>query len=96
MANIKRDKLIYWILIGNQRKLVLRNFPDKQITAEQLRKIINNKASLKLSLREMSRHLTSFSKRKLIKCLNQNAPYNRYYSLTPIGNRIKEKICNLI
>lgn len=90
-----KTHLIYWILIGKQRKIVLINFPDKQITAEELRKIINNKTSLKLSLREISRHLTSFAKRGLMKCLNQNAPYNRYYFMTSKGKKVKEKVSRI-
>ena len=82
--------------MGKQRKCVFRNFPEKQITAEELRKIINNKTSFKLSLREISRHLTSFSKRGLVKCLNPSAPYNKYYSITANGKKIKEKVSNLV
>ena len=95
MVNIKIDKIVYWILIGKQRKCVFRNFPEKQITAEELRKIINTKTSLKLSLREISRHFTSFAKKGLIKCLNPSAPYNKYYSMTSNGKKLKERIFNL-
>lgn len=88
----KRDKNLYWVLIGKQRKCVLKNFPEKQITSEELRKLINNKTSFKLSLREISRHLTSFSKRGLVKCLNPNAPYNKFYFITANGKKVKKEI----
>ncbi|MDO8623246.1 MAG: hypothetical protein Q7R52_03285 [archaeon] len=80
-----------WINMGSQRKEVIKFLPDKPITAEELRKKINEKGSLKLSLREMSRHLTSFVKQGLAKCLNPDAPYNRLYIITNNGKKIRER-----
>lgn len=68
--------------------------PDKPITAEELRKDINAKTDLKLSLREMSRHLTSFAKQGFLKCLTPNEPYGRLYVLTEKGKKIKKLIEN--
>ena len=83
-----------WIIRGKQRKEVLINFPEKPITAEELRKIINEKTELKLSLREVSRHLTSFSEKEFLKCLTPDAPYCRLYQITKKGIKIKEEIKN--
>lgn len=80
-----------WVNLGSQRKEVMKLLPDKPITAEKLRQKINEKSSLKLSLREMSRHLTSFLKRGLTKCLNPDAPYKRLYVITNNGKKIRKK-----
>jgi DNA-binding transcriptional ArsR family regulator len=78
-----------WVNMGSQRKEVMRLLPDKPIAAEELRKKINEKTSLRLSLREMSRHLTSFMKKGFVKCLNPEAPYNRLYIIINKGKKIK-------
>jgi len=78
--------------MGSQRKEVMKSLPEKPFTAEELRKKINEKDSLKLSLREMSRHLTSFTDRGFVKCLNPEAPYNRSYVITEKGKKIKEEL----
>lgn len=78
--------------MGSQRKEVIKLLLDNPITAEELRKKINEKTSLKLSLREMSRHLTSFAEKGFVKCLNPNAPYNRLYIITSLGKKIRDKI----
>jgi DNA-binding transcriptional ArsR family regulator len=79
-----------WINMGSQRREVMCFLPDQPFTGEELRKKINEKTSLKLSLREMSRHLTSFLKRGLVKCLNPEAPYNRQYLITAPGMKVKK------
>lgn len=63
---------------------------DSGARAEELRKEVNAKTNLKLSLREMSRHLTTFAKRGFVKCLTPDAPYGRLYVLTEAGKRIKD------
>lgn len=78
--------------MGSQRKEVIRLLSDNPITAEELRKKINEKTNLKLSLREMSRHLTSFAEKGFVKCLNSNAPYNRLYLITNTGKKIRGKL----
>ena len=90
MKNPKFWKIYSWINLGSQRREVMRLLPDKPITAEELRKRINNKDSLKLSLREMSRHLTSFVEKGLMECLNPEAPYNRLYVITNAGKKIRK------
>lgn len=92
MENPKFWKIYSWVNLGSQRKEVMKLLPDRPITAEELRKKINEKSSLKLSLREMSRHLTSFSEQGLAKCINPEDPYNRLYMITSIGKKIREKI----
>ena len=91
MEGTKFWKGYAWINMGSQRKEVIKLLPDKPITAEELRKKVNEKSSLKLSLREMSRHLTSFVKQKFVKCLNPDAPYNRLYIITSAGKKIKKQ-----
>ena len=91
MENAKFWKDYAWINMGSQRKKVMKLLPDKPITAEELRKKINEKSSLSLGLREMSRHLTSFAKQGFTKCLTPNAPYNRLYVITNKGKEIKEQ-----
>jgi DNA-binding transcriptional ArsR family regulator len=81
-----------WVIMGSQRREVIKFLPDKPVTAEEIRKKINDKTSLKLSLREMSRHLTSFVKQGFTICLNPNSPYNRLYLLTNEGKKIKEEL----
>jgi len=76
--------------MGSQRKEVMRLLPNKPFTGEEFRKKINEKTSLRLSLREMSRHLTSFVKKGFAKCLNPDAPYNRLYLITNKGSKIRE------
>ncbi len=83
--------LYAWINRGKQRKEVLKLFQDKPLTAEEFRKDINQKTNLKLSLREMSRHLTSFTKKKILKCMTPNAPYGRLYQITNRGKLIRKE-----
>jgi len=92
MENPKFWKDYTWINMGSQRKEVMKLLPDKPIAAEELRKEINDKSSLKLSLREMSRHLTSFVKKGFAKCLNSDAPYNRLYVITNSGKKIRDAL----
>ena len=80
--------------MGKQRVAVIKSLPDNPFTAEDFRKRINSEKGLKLSLREMSRHLTSFTKEKLLRCLNPQAPYSRLYLITENGKKIKNKIIN--
>jgi DNA-binding HxlR family transcriptional regulator len=91
MGNTKFWEDYAWINMGNQRREVMKLFPDKPLTAEELREMINGKSSLKLSLREMSRHLTSFAKKGFVKCLNPEAPYRRLYVITEKGKKIKKE-----
>ena len=92
MSNAKYLKEYAWINMGGQRREVMRLFPDKPITAEELRKKINEKSSLTLGLREMSRHLTTFAKRGILKCINPDAPYNRSYIITDKGKKIRKQL----
>ena len=92
MGNANVLKEYAWINMGSQRKEVMGFLPDKPFTAENLRKKINEKISLKLSLREMSRHLKSFIERGILTCLNSSAPYNRLHVLTKKGKDLKESV----
>jgi len=77
--------------MGSQRKELIRFLQDEQFTGEVLRKKINERGTLKLSLREISRHLTSFAEKELLICLNPKAPYNRLYILTKKGKEIRKR-----
>ncbi|MBT6690516.1 hypothetical protein HN903_02050 [archaeon] len=90
MENPKFWKTYSWVNLGSQRKEVMKLLPDKPITAEELRKKINEKGPLNLSLREMSRHLTSFLEQGLTECLNPEDPYNRLYMITSMGKKIRD------
>ena len=83
-----------WIIRGSQRKILFLNLPNKPITPEEFRKEINQKTKLKLSLREMSRHLNSFVEKKFMTCLTPKAPYNKLYQVTSKGIKISEQIKN--
>ncbi len=85
-------RLYGWINRGKQRREVIKYIPDKPITAEELRKEINSKTELKLSLREMSRHLTSFADKGLMECLTPDEPYGRLYIITSPGKKVKLKL----
>ena len=91
MDNKKLWKDYTWINMGSQRREVIKFLPENPITVGKLRIKINEKSSLKLSLREMSRHLTSFVKWGFVKCLNPTAPYNRSYAITKKGKIIRDK-----
>jgi len=67
MENPKFWRTYSWVNLGSQRREVMKLLPDKPIAAEELRRKINDKDSMKLSLREMSRHLTSFTEKGLIR-----------------------------
>ena len=89
----KRFWILYgWINRGKQRKEVIFHTPETPFTTQELRKEINSKSKLKLSLREMSRHLTSFRTKGLLSCLTPKAPYGRLYLITKLGKRIKKEL----
>lgn len=92
MKDARFWKKYAWIMRGKQRKEVIKMLLDRPITAEVLRKEINEKTGLKLSLREMSRHLTSFARQGFVKCLTPDAPYGRLYVMTKIGKEMKKEI----
>jgi len=86
------DELYCWIVRGSQRKIVLKYLSDEPITAQELRKKINTnlpEGVKPLSLREMSRHLTSFAEKGLAQCMAPNAPYSKPYRLNKIGLSLK-------
>ena len=66
-------KVYAWIYKGKQRRLVIKELTDRPITAQEFRKRLNSKlqTSSQLSLREVSRHFTSFAEKGIvtIKCL---------------------------
>jgi len=88
----KIDKESIWILRGTQRKEVFISLPQEEFIPNKLRK----KLKLSLSLREMSRHLRDFEKRGLIKCLNPEDPYNKFYLITDKGLKFKKKIVRFL
>ncbi len=88
MKKIVFWELYAWVNRGRQRKEVLRLLPKTPLTAEVFRKEVNSKTNLRLSLREMSRHLTSFKEKGILTCLTPEAPYGRLYVLTKKGKEL--------
>jgi len=83
-----------WITRGKQRTTVITELTDRPVTAQEFRKKLNAKLLSKkqLSLREISRHFTSFTKKGLMKCLTPAEPYGRLYSLTERGTKIQKEL----
>jgi len=84
------DKDIIWLIRGYQRKALFLKLPEKPFLSNKLRKELNEKSDMNLSLREVSRHLGNFKRKNLLKCLNSADPYNKVYMLTSKGKKIKE------
>lgn len=89
------DKDLVWLLRGRQRKLVFAKLKP-QFMANSLRKEINKELQKPLSLREMSRHLRDFEKKKLVRCLNSEDPYNKIYVISESGKRLQKKLSNFM
>lgn len=83
----EKYKDIVWFLRGSQRKKLFFNLPDSRFMPNKLRK----KLSMKISLREMSRHLKSFKEKGFVKCLNEEDPYNKIYIITEKGKKIRKE-----
>jgi len=93
MNELQLLKLISWIKRGRQRKLVITELQkDQPVFAEELRKSVNDKvkSGTKLSLREISRQLSSFKEKKIVICLDEELPCGRSYLLTKLGSKIKQ------
>jgi len=86
------DKVVIWLIRGSQRKEIFVNIPENLFLSNKLRKVLNNKLKLNLSLREMSRHLRDFEKRAIITCMNKEDPYNKIYQLTNKGKKLKKDL----
>ena len=86
-------KLYGWIKRGRQRAKVLTALSEKPVIPEQFRKELNSKLPTKeqLSLREISRHFTTFTEKGLMTSLTPNEPYGKLYVLTKKGLQIKNK-----
>jgi hypothetical protein len=96
---MRKDKAYYdlycWIIRGSQRKTVLKHLTEIPITAQELRKQVNSelpKNTTPLSLREMSRQLTTFTDNKITECLSPDAPYSKPYKLTKKGIALKNEL----
>lgn len=95
MAISKNFWQIYgWVNRGSQRKKVIIQLTEKPITAEEFRKEFNQKESSnsQLSLREVSRHFTTFSKKGIMNCLTPKEPYGKLYVLTELGHKIRKEL----
>jgi len=88
------DREVIWILRGAQRKELFLSIPEKEFMPNRLRKELNEKKSLTLSLREISRHLNDFEEKGFVKCLNPSDPYNKIYLITSKGKKIKQNVLN--
>ena len=89
------NKDIIWLIRGSQRKVLFINLPENPFLSNRIRKELNEKLKMNLSLREVSRHLRDYEKKGLIKCLNPFDPYNRIYELTTKGKRLKKEVLKL-
>lgn len=88
----KEWELYSWVKRGKQRVIVLKAFPGHPITPQELRAKINEKEDVKLSLPEVSRHMTSFKEKGLVRCLDEDAPYGKHYELTDLGFKIEKHV----
>ena len=87
-------KLYAWVVRVNQRKLAIIHL-DRPMTVTGLKKRINvnvKPPQKQLSLREVSRQLTSFEKKGIAKCLNPKEPLGHIYQLTQKGNQVREEV----
>jgi len=86
------DKETIWLLRGSQRKEVFLNLPDKEFMPNKFRKELNKILDKPVSLREISRHLKDFEKRRFVECINSDDPYNKFYRFTDKGFKAREKV----
>ena len=86
------DKNIIWLLRESQRKTIFLSLPKEPFMPNKLRKELNDKKEVSLSLREMSRHLRDFKKRGLVNCINKKDPYNKIYAITNKGLKTTQKL----
>ena len=86
------DKNIVWLLRGSQRKIVFLNLPKDPFMSNKLRKELNEKKEVSLSLREMSRHLRDFEEKGLINCINKDDPYSKIYTITNKGLKTLQEL----
>ena len=86
------DKTFILLIRGSQRRAFLSNLPESPFLSNKLRKELNEKHQMNLSLREVSRPLRDFEKKFLVKCLNRKDPYNHIYELTTKGKKIRKEI----
>ena len=89
------NKDIIWLIRGSQRKELFLKIPENSFLSNKVRKELNEKSNTNLSLREVSRHLSDFKKKDLIKCLNPSDPYNRIYQLTSKGKKMQSILSKL-
>lgn len=87
-------ELYGWTRRGKQRRLVLSELRERPVTGQEFRKRLNAKLSVdsQLSLREVSRHFTSFAEKGLVKCLTSGQPYGKLYVLTDRGRKVQMEI----
>lgn len=83
-----------WLNMGSQRREIMKLLPEKPFQSEKFRKEIVEKDSMKISLREISRHLTSFVERGFVVCINPEAPYKKLFVLTEKGKKLREYFLN--
>ena len=89
------DESVIWLIRGSQRKILFLNISEDPFLSNKLRKGLNEKCNLNLSLREVSRHLKDFEKRELVKCRNPRDPYNHIYEITSKGKKIQKEIIRI-
>ena len=90
LLSMNDDADFVWLIRDNQRRQLFVRLPVGGFLPNKLRKGLSN--SLKLSLREVSRHLNDFEERKLVQCLNARDPYNKIFKLTKAGAKMQERV----
>lgn len=87
-------KLYAWIVRGSQRRLAI-SYMEKPMIVTELKKRINSNVKppqKQLSLREVSRQLTTFEEQGIAKCLNPKDVLGRIYQLTQKGSLLREEV----
>ncbi len=87
-------ELYGWVKRGRQRRLVLAELRERPVTGQEFRKRLNARlpADSQLSLREVSRHFTSFADKGLMRCLTSGQPYGKLYVLTDKGKKVQKEV----
>ena len=88
------ESTFVWLIRGSQRSQLFAHLPADEFLPNKLRKSLAN--SVKLSLREMSRHLGDFEEKGLVQCFNAQDPYNKIFKLTKAGAKLQDRVRKLI
>ncbi len=86
MADNESDWELYsWVIRGNQRRKVVQAIDKPKIPTEI-------KKEVKMSLTNVSKILSAFKKKGLVRCLTPNSKTGKIYELTEAGKNIREEM----